>query len=59
MRSGDVLRMRCTYDNTLANPHLRPALDDQDLDEPVDVELGEDTLDEMCLIGIGIIVPNP
>jgi hypothetical protein len=58
MRDGDTLHVRCTYDNTLDNPFMRKALDEQDLDQPIDVPLGEDTLDEMCLVGVGVIAPN-
>ncbi len=46
---GDVLKMRCTYDNTLDNPYVQRALKDQNLTSPIDVYLGEETLDEMCL----------
>jgi hypothetical protein len=59
MRDGDTLHMRCTYDNTLDNPFMRKALDEQGLDHPIDVPLGEDTLDEMCVAGVGVIAPNP
>ncbi|MEZ4314447.1 MAG: hypothetical protein R3F14_41040 [Polyangiaceae bacterium] len=52
---GDVLRMRCTYDNTLANPYVQRALKDQGLQSPVDVYLGEETLDEMCLSALSLI----
>lgn len=55
---GDVLRMKCTYDNTLGNPALRRALDDEGLEQPVDVSLGEQTLDEMCIGALGILIPN-
>ena len=41
--------MRCTYDNTLDNPGTRRALDDGGYDAPIDVYLGEGTLDEMCI----------
>lgn len=51
--SGDTLRLKCTYDNTLDNPGLQRALDDAGLDEPVDVLLGEGTLDEMCVFMVG------
>lgn len=46
---GDVLEMRCKYDNTMKNPYVVQALKDQKLQAPVDVFLGEETLDEMCL----------
>ena len=59
MNPGDILRLRCTYDNSPSNPFLAAALAEQGRDEPVDVTLGEDTLDEMCLASIGIIYPNP
>jgi hypothetical protein len=59
MRDGDTLHMRCTYDNTLDNLRVRKALAEQQHDQPIDVPLGEDTLDEMCLAGVGVIGPNP
>ncbi|MFT3924826.1 MAG: hypothetical protein QM778_19990 [Myxococcales bacterium] len=58
MGVGDTLRMRCIYDNSMDNNFVRQALDDQGLDAPVDVPLGEDTLNEMCLGAVGIIYPN-
>jgi hypothetical protein len=51
---GDFLFMKCTYDNSMSNPHLVEALAEQGLDAPVDVFLGEETLDEMCLGVFGI-----
>lgn len=57
IRGGDTLRMRCTYDNTLDNPGTRAALEDAGLDAPIDVLLGESTLDEMCLGVFGIVLP--
>jgi hypothetical protein len=59
MRDGDKLHIRCEYDNSMDNAFVVQALDDQGLDEPVDVPLGEDTLHEMCLAAIGISYPNP
>ncbi|MEQ1567940.1 MAG: hypothetical protein ABMA64_20035 [Myxococcota bacterium] len=58
MRDGDVIRVRCTYDNTTNNPFLRDALLAQGLDAPIDVGLGENTLDEMCLGAVSIVYPN-
>lgn len=55
---GDSLTMRCTYDNSLNNPFVRQALDAQGLEEPVDVVLGEETLDEMCLGVFALAVPK-
>jgi hypothetical protein len=54
VRPGDVLTLDCTYDNSLNNPHLADALADQGLDAPIDVFLGEETLDEMCLGVFGV-----
>jgi hypothetical protein len=54
---GDFVFMRCTYDNSTFNPHVAEALDAQDLDAPVEVFLGEATLDEMCLGVAGLLFP--
>ncbi len=51
---GDTLVLRCTYDNSLDNPFVREALAEQGLEEPVEVRLGDATLDEMCLGVLGI-----
>lgn len=56
IRGGDTLRLRCTYDNTVANPGVRTALEDAGRDAPSDVYLGESTLDEMCLGVFGIVL---
>lgn len=59
VKPGDVLQVRCTYDNTMNNPALVRALREQNLTEPRDVELGEQTLDEMCLGVLVTAFPNP
>jgi len=56
VQPGDVIRVRCTYDNSLENPAVVDALQELGLDAPHDVLLGEETLDEMCLAGIGVAV---
>lgn len=53
---GDSVSLRCTYDNSLANPYVVQALAEQGLDAPEDVHLGESTLDEMCLGVFGVAV---
>jgi hypothetical protein len=58
IHAGDSLTMRCTYDNSLENPFVREALDDQGLTEPRDVALGDETLDEMCLGVFGLAVQS-
>ena len=50
VRPGDTLRFTCTYDNSLDNDTLVDALSDAGLESPVDVYLGDTTLDEMCLL---------
>lgn len=49
IKAGDVLKLRCNYDNSMQNSHVADALFEQGLSEPRDVVLGEETLDEMCL----------
>lgn len=55
---GDVLFLRCTYDNSMSNPYVVEALDEQGLEGPIDVGLGEETLDEMCLGVFGLAFPT-
>ena len=52
---GDRITVRCTYDNTLANPFVRRALLENGLEDPMDVYLGDGTLDEMCWLGMYVI----
>jgi hypothetical protein len=59
VRAGDVISLRCTYDNTLQNPFLQRALAEQRLSSPIDVRLGESTLDEMCLTALPLVHLNP
>lgn len=54
-RGGDTVRLRCTYNNTLDHQGTRDALAESGLDEPVDIGLGEGSLDEMCIAVIGIV----
>ena len=54
---GDLIKMTCTYDNSLGNPFVAEALADQGVAEPYDVYLGESTVEEMCLGLFGFIVP--
>ena len=53
-RGGDTINLRCTYDNSMQNPFVAQALQQQGLTAPRDVLLGEATLDEMCLGVFGI-----
>jgi len=58
--NGDTIVVRCSYDNSLGNPFVRRALQEMGLQEPIDVVLGEESLDEMCLGIFGVVVePAP
>lgn len=52
---GDRLSFRCTYDNTLDNEYVAEALEWLGLEAPIDVKLGETTLDEMCLVALQLL----
>ena len=54
IQAGDVVHVRCEYDNTLDNPAVVEALAEVGLENPVDVFVGEGTLDEMCLTALGV-----
>jgi hypothetical protein len=55
VRGGDKLRLRCKYNNSSSNPFVMEALESQGLQAPIDVRLGEQTLDEMCLAVVQIL----
>ncbi|HTE56937.1 MAG TPA: hypothetical protein VK698_39060 [Kofleriaceae bacterium] len=56
---GDEITIRCRYDNTVENPFVQRALQEADLEHPIDVFLGEETLDEMCLAAFGVVFDAP
>lgn len=56
-KAGDILRISCRFDNSMENPYLRDALEAEGMSAPVDVFLGEETLDEMCLAPMGVLIP--
>jgi len=58
VRFGDVIDLRCSYDNSWENPFVQRALKEQGLSAPIDVGLGEETLDEMCVAGFQVILPR-
>jgi hypothetical protein len=58
LKGGDTLRITCTYDNTMDNPGVVRVLGEKHLTSPVDVTLGETTLDEMCLGAFTFITPS-
>ncbi len=57
MKPGDELHLKCTYNNSMSNPAVAAAVNEQGLTQPVDVYLGEETLDEMCLGIFGALLP--
>ena len=50
---GESVRLECTYDNSAAN---QPVVDGVQ-QEPRNVQWGEGTFDEMCLMYLGVIAP--
>ncbi|HKP58542.1 MAG TPA: hypothetical protein VJV78_17570 [Polyangiales bacterium] len=58
IKNGDKLKLHCLYDNTMQNRFVAQALHERDMNAPVEVKLGEDTLDEMCVGAIGVLYPN-
>lgn len=52
---GDRIEITCHYDNTMDHPGTAALVEDAGLDGPVDVTLGEETLDEMCLGIVGFV----
>lgn len=54
LAGGDTVWLQCEYDNTIDNPYVQRALEEAGLDEPIDVYMGESTLDEMCIAMIGV-----
>ncbi|PRQ08513.1 hypothetical protein ENSA7_17990 [Enhygromyxa salina] len=59
VQGGDVIKLRCTYDNTLNNPALVEALAQQGLSEPITINVGESSLEEMCAMLFGVATDLP
>ncbi len=57
LRPGDTLMMRCVYDNSMGNKALAAELKAAGMSAPVDVGIGEETLDEMCLAALYVLYP--
>jgi len=53
--NGDTIRLRCTYNNTVTNRFVQRMLTEEGLANPVDVVLGDETTDEMCIAAIGVV----
>ncbi|HUS30059.1 MAG TPA: cytochrome c [Kofleriaceae bacterium] len=56
---GDVIDLKCNWNNTMDNPFVQRALVDAGLGAPIDINLGEGSLDEMCLEIFGIAIDAP
>ncbi len=52
---GDTITLKCGYNNTISNPLVQRMLDEEGLANPIDVRLGEQTTDEMCIALMGIV----
>jgi hypothetical protein len=58
LQEGDIIKLRCTYDNSMFNPRLGLELRKRNL-TPMDLHLGEQTLDEMCLVIPQLLIRHP
>jgi hypothetical protein len=56
---GDIIDIKCSWDNTIENPFVQRMLKDANLTAPVDVPLGEQTTNEMCLEIFGVSIAAP
>jgi hypothetical protein len=58
--AGDTLDIQCKWDNTIQNPFVQRMLKDSSLPpQPIDIKLGEQTTNEMCLEIFGLSIPAP
>ena len=55
IKPSDTLVIECTYDNSDTNPFFQEYLSTAGIEEPINVGVGENTLDEMCTGIIGIV----
>ena len=51
----DAIRVQCTYDNAHGSPGAERHMREAGVSAPLDVYLGDRTLDEMCTLGIGLV----
>ncbi|WP_437624153.1 hypothetical protein [Sorangium sp. So ce1151] len=58
LKTGDMMTLRCRYDNTLDNPFVKRALLEEHLNAPRDIVFGESSLDEMCIALFNGFVKN-
>jgi hypothetical protein len=58
IQTGDIVEVKCSWDNTTANPFVQRMMTDANLTAPIDVTLGEQTTNEMCLEIFGLTIPT-
>ncbi|MEE2755361.1 MAG: hypothetical protein VYA30_01815 [Myxococcota bacterium] len=56
---GSVMSIDCTYNNSMSNPLIQSALARLGMSAPTDVVLGDETLDEMCLVALLLAAERP
>ena len=55
-----MVDIQCKWNNTLANPFVQRMLADGNLPQrPIDIALGEETTNEMCLEIFGLAINAP
>ncbi len=60
IEAGDKIEISCTWNNTIGNPFVQRMLADSNLPpQPIDITLGEQTTNEMCLEIFGLAVDAP
>ena len=60
LEAGDRIEIACRWNNTIQNPFVQRMLHDSNLPPiPIDITLGEQTTNEMCLEIFGLAVDAP
>lgn len=60
IEAGDTIQVSCRWNNTLQNTFVQRMLHDSNLPpQPIDINLGEQTTNEMCLEIFGLAVDAP
>lgn len=60
LEAGDKIEISCRWNNTIENPFVQRMLHDSNLPpHPIDITLGEQTTNEMCLEIFGLAVDAP
>ncbi|MBA3463329.1 MAG: hypothetical protein H0T46_25460 [Deltaproteobacteria bacterium] len=60
IEAGDTIEISCKWNNTIQNPFVQRMLRDSNLPpQPIDLQLGEQTTNEMCLEIFGLAVDAP